>query len=134
VLDILIQKRRDARAAKRFFRRLAKQYGQPRVLATDKLRGYGVAVRSVTPDADHRAHKGLNNRIEVSHQPTRKREKITGRLKSLRQAQRFLANHDQINVAFRPRRYRLSATSYRHVRNDAFALWSSYTAEISATA
>lgn len=134
VLDILVQKRRNAKAAKRFFRRLVKDYGRPRVLVSDKLRSYGVAVRSVTPDADHRAHKGLNNRIEVSHRPTRKREKIMGRFKSPRQAQRFLACHDQINMIFRPRRYSLSATSYRHARNDAFALWQEYTAEMSETA
>lgn len=133
VLDILVQKRRNARAAKRFFRRLVKEHGQPRVLVTDKLRSYGVSVRSVTPSADHRAHKGLNNRIEVSHRPTRKREKITGRFKSPRQGQRFLACHDQINVIFRPRRYTLSDTSYRHTRNDAFAPWAAYTAEMSAT-
>jgi putative transposase len=130
VLDILVQKRRNAKAAKRFFRRLVKEYGQPRVLVTDKLRSYGVAARSVTPSVDHRAHKGLNNRIEVSHRPTRKREKIMGRFKSPRQAQRFLVNHDQINVIFRPRRYTLSTTSYRHARNDAFALWKGYTAEM----
>lgn len=57
-----------------------------------------------------------------------------GRFKSPRQAQRFLANHDQINVIFRPRRYVLSAASYRHARNDAFGLWTDYTAEMSAMA
>jgi len=65
----------------------------------------------------HRAHKGLNNRIEGSHRPTRKREKFMGRFKSPRQAQRFLATHDQFNTIFRPRRYRISAIlSYRFRR------------------
>ena len=132
VLDILVQKQRNAKAAKRFFQRLIDQFGQPRVVVTDKLRSYIKPIKSLAPDADHRAHKGLNNRIEGSHRPTRKREKIQGRFKSPRQAQRFLAAHDQINTIFRPRRYRLSSISYRHARADAFDLWAEYAGEMTA--
>jgi putative transposase len=132
VLDILVQTRRNAKAAKRFFQRLVSQFGEPRVVLTDKLRSYIKPVKTQAPNADHRAHKGLNNAIEVSHRPTRKREKIMGRFKSHRQAQRFLSAHDQINLIFRPRRYQLTATSYRHARNDAFSLWADYTAEMTA--
>ncbi len=84
------------------------------------------------PDADHRTHKGLNNAIEISHRPTRKRENIFGRFKSHRQAQRFLSALDRINLILRPRRYHLNATSYRHARSDAFSLWAVYTAEMVA--
>ncbi|MEP3329746.1 MAG: IS6 family transposase, partial [Sedimentitalea sp.] len=73
---------------------------------------------------------GLNNAIEGSHRPTRKREKVFGRFKSHRQAQRFLYAHDQINLIFRPRHYRLTATSYRHAQADAFSLWADYTADM----
>ncbi|ASM74375.1 MULTISPECIES: IS6 family transposase [Roseobacteraceae] len=132
VLDILVQTPRNAKAAKRFFQRLVSQFGEPRVVITDKLRSYIKPVKTQAPNADHRAHKGLNNAIEVSHRPTRKREKIMGRFKSHRQAQRFLSAHDQINLIFRPRRYQLTATSYRHARNDAFSLWADYTAEMTA--
>lgn len=113
VLDILVQKQRNAKAAKRFLKRLIVRFGAPRVVITDKLRSYIKPIRNLAANADHRAHKGLNNRIEGSHRPTRKREKLMGRFKSPRQAQRFLAAHDQINTIFRPRRYRLTATSYR---------------------
>lgn len=132
VLDILVQTRRNAKAAKRFFQRLVSQFGEPRVVITDKLRSYIKPVKTQAPNADHRAHKGLNNAIEVSHRPTRKREKVMGRFKSHRQAQRFLSAHDQINLIFRPRRYQLTASSYRHARNDAFSLWADYTAEMTA--
>ena len=131
-LDILVQKRRNAKAAMRFFKRLLASYGDPRVVVTDKLRSYIKPIRTQASNADHRAHKGLNNRAEGYHRPTRKREKITGRFKSPRQAQRFLAAHDQINVIFRPRRYRLNANSYRHARADAFRLWRDYTLEMTA--
>ncbi len=103
-----------------------------RLLITDKLRSYIKPIKALAPDADHRSHKGLNNAIEVSHRPARKREKIVGRFKFHRQAQRFLSAHDQINLIFRPRRYKITATSYRHARNDAFSLWADYTAEMAA--
>ena len=90
VLDILLQTRRNAKAARRFFQRLIARFGEPRVVITDKLRSYIKPIKTLAPNADHRAHKGLNNAIEVSHRPTRKREKIFGRFKSHRQAQRFL--------------------------------------------
>lgn len=130
VLDILVQSRRNAKAARRFFGALVTQFGEPRVVVTDKLRSYTKPVQALAPDADHRAHKGLNNRIEISHRPTRKREKIFGRFKSARHAQRFLSAHDQINTIFRPRRYKLSVASYRHARADAFSLWQDYTGEM----
>lgn len=131
-LDILVQSRRNANAAKRFMARLIVQFGQPRVVVTGKLRSYIKPITRQASGADHRAHKGLNNRIEGSHRPTRRREKIMGRFKLPRQAQRFLAAHDQINTIFRPRRYRLSAMSYRHARSDAFRLWADYAAEMVA--
>ena len=92
VLDILVQSRRDAGAAKRFFKRLLKdsQY-MPRVLITNKLGSYGVAKRELLPDVEHRQSHYLNNRAENSHRPIRRRERQTQRFKSSRQAQRFLS-------------------------------------------
>ncbi len=132
VLDILVQPRRNAKAAKRFLRRLTARFDDPRVIVTDKLRSYIKPIHDLAPGADHRAHKGLNNRAEVSHRPTRRREKIMGRFKSPWQAQRFLYAHGQINTLFQPRRYKLSSMSYRHARSEAFRLWGDYTLEMTA--
>jgi len=68
VLDILVQERRDARAAKRFFKKLLTglQY-VPRVIVTDKLRSYGVARRELLPQVEHQQSRYLNNRAENSH-------------------------------------------------------------------
>src|SRR3954452_18079515 len=63
VLDVLVQRRRDKRAAKRLLRKLLKKQGRvPRVLITDKLASYGAAKGEVMPSVEHRQHKGLNNR------------------------------------------------------------------------
>lgn len=102
------------------------------MVISDKLRSYIKLIAHLAPDADYRAHKGLNNRIEGSHRPTRRREKIMGRFKSARQAQRFLAAHDQINTIFKTRRYCLTAISYPHARADALCLWANYANEMAA--
>src|ERR1700735_4792813 len=91
VLDVLVQRRRDTRAAQRLMRKLLKSVGAPpRVMITDKLRSYGAARAKMGLRVNHRQHKGLNNRAENSHQPTRRRERIMKRFKSAWQAQRFL--------------------------------------------
>jgi len=92
VLDILVQSRRNKQAAKRFFRKLRVRLQYvPRVIITDKLKSYAAAKREILPGVEHRQHKGLNNRAENSHQPTRLREKKMRRFKSAKQAQRFLS-------------------------------------------
>jgi putative transposase len=112
VLDILVQDRRNAAAAKRFFKRLLHglQY-KPRRLITDGLRGYGVAQREIMPDVHHRTSRYLNNRAENSHRPTRRRERQMQRFKSSAQAQRFLSAHGMIYGHFRPRRHLMTVLS-----------------------
>ena len=128
VLDVLVQSRRDKRAAKRLLRQLLKkQMRPPRVMITDKLASYGAAKKEVMPGVEHRRHKGLNNRAENSHQPTRRRERQMKRFKSPGQVQRFLSAHDQINNLFHRRRDHLTATQYRTTRAQAFAIWAEIT-------
>jgi transposase-like protein len=75
-LDVLVQSRRDAKAAKRFLRKLLKKQGWAlRVMVTDKLRSYAAAKRTIMPGVEHRQHKGINDRAENSHQPTQRRER-----------------------------------------------------------
>lgn len=96
-LDVLLQSRRNKQAAKRFFRKLLKGLKYvPRVLITDKLKSYGAAKKEIMQGVEHRQHKGLNNRAENSHQPTRQQEKQMRGFKSPRQAQRFLSIHGPI--------------------------------------
>src|SRR3954462_2085135 len=128
VLDILVQPRRDKRAAVKFLRQLLKGLAYvPRVVITDKLASYGAAMRAVLPSVEHRRHKGLNNRAENSHQPTRRRERQMKRFKSAGQAQRFLSAHDQINNLFHLRRDHLPADQYRAARTQAFQSWAEVT-------
>src|SRR3954463_10616203 len=127
------QTRRAQRAAKRLLRKLLRKQGQPpRVLITDKLASYPAAKKELMPGVEHRRHKGLNNRAENSHQPTRRRERQMKRLKSRRQAQRFLSARDQINNLFHLYRDHLPSTEYRAVRAQAFAIWAEVTGAAAA--
>jgi putative transposase len=85
-LGILVQSRRNMKAAMRFMRKLMKQYGVPRVMITGKQRSYGAENRDQAPGLEHRSHKGLNNAAEVSHKPSQGRERVMGRSKSARHA------------------------------------------------
>ena len=128
-----MQSRRDTRAAKRLMRKLLKrQCRAPRVMITDKLASYGAARREVMPSVEHRRHKGLNNRAENSHQPTRRRERQMKGFKSPGQAQRFLSAHDGISNLFHLRRHQVPAAQYRAARTQAFQVWAEVTSVIAA--
>src|SRR5215204_3712310 len=127
VLDILVQSRRNAKAAERLLRKLLKKQGTaPRVMITDKLASYGAAKREIMPGVEHRQHRGLNNRAENSHQPTRRLERIMKRFKSAWQAQRFLSVHDQVANLFR-RPANITAAAHRASRTQAFRVWAEVT-------
>ena len=124
VVDVFLQKRRDARAAKRFFRRLLKKHrGEPRKIVTDKLRSYGVAHRELIPESIHDTSQYANNRAELSHEPTRVREQGMHKFKSMRQAQRFLGAHAAVYNLFNLGRHLVSAENHRYFRLRAFASW-----------
>jgi putative transposase len=128
VLDILVQSKRDAKAARRFLAKLMKKQRRvPRVMVTDKLRSYGVAHRTLMPSVEHRSHKGLNNRAENSHQPTRQRERAMKGFRSTGRTQKFLSAFSQISPHFRPRRHLLTAAEYRTEMHHRFETWNEIT-------
>ena len=124
VRDILVQRPRNKKAAKKFFRKLLKGLTYvPRVINTDKRKSYRAAKREMLPGVEHRQHRSLNNRAENSHQPTRQRERRMQGFKSAGHAQRFLSAYGPIAQHFRPRRHRYSAPAYRHEMRQRFDTW-----------
>ncbi|GHO63223.1 hypothetical protein KSC_021150 [Ktedonobacter sp. SOSP1-52] len=99
----------------------------PRVIITDKLKSYGAAKRDILPGIEHRQHKGLNNRAENSHQPTRQRERTMRRFKSPGHAQRFLSTFGPISDHFRLKRHRLNSSVYHALIQDRFQIWNEVT-------
>jgi len=128
LIDVLVQKRKDKKDAKRFFRKMLKhQGGTPNRIITDKLRSYAAAKREVMPSVLHCQDRYANNRVEVSHQPTREQERQMRRFKSMKQAQRFLSTHGVVNNLFRLGRHLMRACHYRLFRNKAFSEWQQVT-------
>ena len=122
VLDLLVQSRRNRRAATRFFRTLLKRQGrEPRRLITDKLRSYSAAHRTVMPSVVHSTRQYENNRAEVSHQPTRQRERQMRGFTSAAHLQRFASVHGVVG------RHLLRAAHHRLLRARSFRLWDEVT-------
>ncbi len=124
VVDVFLQNRRDGKAVVRFFKRLIRvSDSESRRIITDKLRSYGVAHRDVAPDATHDTTQYANNRAELSHQPSRVKERGMRRFKSAHQAQRFLNTHAAVYNLFNLGRHLISANHYRSFRQRVLASW-----------
>jgi putative transposase len=125
VVDVYLQAKRDGAAAKRFFKRLLRSHGgESRKMVTDKLRSYGVAHRELMSDVFHDNSQYANNRAEQSHEPTRVRERVMRRFKSVGQALRFLGAHAAVSNLFNLGRHLVRAQHYRDLRMSAFTEWS----------
>lgn len=124
VLDILVQRRRNARAAKRFFRKMMKnQQRSPNRLVTDRLGNYRVPHREEMPTVPHDTETYANNRIEASHRRARGRERQMKGFRSAGRMQRFLSVHDTVANLLNWSRHLMSAANYRMFRRKAFESW-----------
>lgn len=90
-------------------------------MVTDKLRSYGIAHRNLIPESIHDANQYANNHSELSHQPTRVRERGMRKFKSITQAQRFLETHAAVYNLFNLGCHLVSAKNYRYFRLRTFA-------------
>ena len=126
ILDMLVQRRRDSRAALRLMRKLLKKQGfVPKLLVTDKLRSYAAAFRRLRLSCPHEQGLRRNNRAENLHQAVRRRERKMQRFKSPRSAQRFLNMHAAVHNTFNLQRHLISRSTLRRFRADAKAQWES---------
>lgn len=126
VIDVFLQERRDAKTAKQFFNRLLKSnQGKPWKIVTDKMGSYPVAHKELMPDVIHDTSQYANNKAELSHQPTRVRERCMRKFKSMEHGQRFLSTHAEVYNLFNLGRHCISAKNYKMLRSRAIASWKS---------
>jgi putative transposase len=124
ILDVLVQPRRDRRAALKLMRKLLRKQGfAPRLVVTDKLRSYGAAFRDLHLSCRHEQGLRMNNRAENSHQVVRRRERKMQRFKSAASAQRFLSMHAAVHNAFNLQRHLISRPTLRIFRAEAAGHW-----------
>lgn len=123
-IDLLVQKRRNKQAAKRFFHQLLKgQCASPRRIVTHKLKSYSAALHEIMPAVSHCSDLYANNRAEVSHEPTRQRERLMRGFTSIEHAQRFLTVHAEVGNLFRIGRHLMKAHNYREFRSRSYSEW-----------
>src|ERR1700680_845227 len=131
VLDMLVQSRRDKRAALRLMRKVLKKQGfTPKLLTTDKLGSYGAAFRHLQLTCPHEQGLRKNNRAENSHQVVRRRERKMQRFKSARSAQRFLSMHAAVHNNFNLQRPLIPRSTLRAFRGEAAARWQAAVAPV----
>jgi putative transposase len=124
VLDVLVQSKRDKRAALKLMRKLLRKYAVvPERIVTDDLRSYGAATLDLGIDHLHDRGRWKNNRAENSHQPTRRRERKMQRFKSAGSAQKFLSTHAATYNIFNVQRHLTSAQTHRVLRAAAMTTW-----------
>ena len=133
-LETLVQKRKDKKAAKRFFKKVLRRYEYVpgKIIVTDKLKSYPAALKKLAPHKKHVSNKSANMRAENSHRPLRKREKGLQRFKSHRHAQIFLTAYMKIRNYFCPRQHLLNADLYRSIMVQRFDTWKEITNQIIA--
>ena len=124
ILDMLVQRHRDKRAALRLMRKLLKKHGfAPKLLVTDQLGSYRAAFRQLRLACPHEQGLRKNNRVENSHQAVRRRERKMQRFKSAGSAQRFLSIHAAVHNTFNFQRHLISRSTLRTFRAEARAEW-----------
>ena len=124
VLEVLVQSKRDRRAASKLMRKLLKKQGvAPKVIVTDKWRAYGASFAELRLTAEHVERKSANNRAENSHQPTRRRERKMQGFKSPGSAQRFLSIHAAVYNHFNVQRHMISRETLRELRERTVNQW-----------
>ena len=123
VLEAVVTKRRDKRAALKLLKKLMKRYGQPNEIVTDRLRSYGAALKDLGKSDLQSSGRWLNNRAENSHLPFRRRERAMLRFRRMRSLQMFAAVHAAVYNLFNRERHLYSRQSFKLNRTAALEEW-----------
>ena len=123
VLESVVTKTRDRKAALKFLKKLMKRHGRPKVIVTDRLRSYGAALKDMGRGDDREMGRWLNNRAENSHLPFRRRERAMLRFRRMRTLQKFASVHASIHNHFPTERHLQNRNTYKLTRAAALAEW-----------
>ncbi len=123
VLEAVVTKRRNKTAALKFLRKLMKRHGQAEEIITDRLASYKAALRELGATDKQQTGRWLNNRVENSHLPLRRRERAMQRFRRMRSLQKFAAVHSSVYNHFNQERSLSSRDHFKQTRIAALEEW-----------
>lgn len=123
ILESYVTKKRDKKAAIRFFKRTLKRHGSPVEIVTDGLKSYPAAMRELGIEDRRETGRWLNNRIEGSHVPLRRRERVMQRFRRMKTLQKFVSVHASVSNHFNSERHLVDRQTYKARRSAALAEW-----------
>ena len=123
VLEAVVTKRRNKRVALKFLRKPMKRHGQAQEIVTDRFASYRAALRELGATEKQQTGRWLNNRVENSHLPFRRRERAMLRFRRMRCLQKFVAVHSSVHNHFNQERNLTSRDHFKETRTAALAEW-----------
>jgi putative transposase len=129
VLESIVTKTRNRKAALKFLKKSMKRHGRPETIVTDRLRSYGAALKDLGRGDDREMGRWLNNRAENSHLPFRRRERAMLRFRRMRSLQMFASVHASVCNHFNQERSLSTRTTFKAARAAALAEWRGLFAE-----
>jgi putative transposase len=123
VLEVLATKRRGSQGCTEVLKRALRRYGQPGTIVTDRLRSYGAALKAIGILGRQECGRWLNNRVENSHPPFRRREGAMARFRNIKTLQKFAAIHASIHNHFHQDRHLTRRDIFKQNRSVSLAEW-----------
>ena len=123
VLDAVVTKKRDKKSTLKVLKGLLKKYGEPRSIATDKLKSYSAVLKEIGMIGKHETGQCMNNRTENSHLVFRRRERAMNKFRSMTSLQKFLGVQTQVQNHFSGERHLNKRQHYRDFRSTALVEW-----------
>ena len=123
MLESYVTTTRDKASALKFIKKAMKRHGRPKAIVTDGLRSYGAALKDIGAADRQETGRWLNNRVENSHLPFRRRERAMARFRRMKTLQKFSSVHAQVHNHFNQERHLVSRDIYKERRSAALAEW-----------
>ena len=123
ILDCVVTKKRDKKAARKVLKKLVKTYGKPQEIVTDKLRSYKVALKMLNMKHLQNTTQYLNNQVENSHLHFRRREKMWNKFRSMRSLQKFTSIQSFFLNHFNHQRHLENRKTFKDLRQQSLDSW-----------
>ncbi len=123
ILESFVTRTRDKAAALKFLKKAMRRHGPAKVIVTDGLRSYKASLKEIGGAGKQEMGRWLNNRVENSHLPFRRRERAMQRFRQMKTLQKFSAVHSAFHNHFNQDRHLISRGNYKTQRSAALAEW-----------